>query len=618
MSEASEFVFDPQRYPTSPGVYLMRGAKGEVLYVGKARSLRARLRTYFSSRGDGRAHIRFLMPRVTALEIVVTDTEKEALILENTLIKKHRPRYNLTLRDDKTYISLRLDPREEFPGLQIVRKVMRDGASYFGPFASAQAVRQTLKEVYRIFPLRHYPWKSCQRRLRPCLFFQIGQCSAPCHGKISRADYGELVQGVMALLSGREADVVALLRQEMTQAAEAFRYEEAARVRDQIRAIEQTVERQKVVDPGGGDSDIVGLHREGGELEVAILFVRQGKLVGQRTYPLEWRLDDAALLVNFLQQFYARDVLIPKEILIPFQCEDLDVLEEWLTERAGRKVRLLVPQRGERLRLVQLAERNAAEAFRQRGSRRESKLAILEEIQQVLKLSRLPRRMECFDISHVQGRAAVGSMAVVVEGEAVPAAYRSYHLRTVEGNDDYASLYEVLTRRLQRGLREDDLPDFILIDGGRGQLAVLCRVLDELHLADRVEAAGMAKSRVQRRVRSERVERSEERFFLPQRSNPVVMRQGSPALFLLERLRDEAHRFAVTRHRKRREKESLLSSLDAIPGIGPSRRRLLLRHFGSLKAIREADLETLCALPGLPEHVARRLYQELKATPSLS
>lgn len=603
---------DPKKFPTLPGVYLMQGEKGEILYVGKAKNLRSRLRSYFSAEGDGRAHIRFLMNRVREIETIVTDTEKEALILENTLIKKHRPRYNIQLRDDKTYVSIRLDPREEFPALQVVRKVQRDGALYFGPYSSGSAVRETLKEIYRLFPLRHYPIETCRRRGRPCLFYQIGQCSAPCYGRIDRQGYGELVKGVMALLSGQESEVLTLLRMRMSEAATAMRFEEAATLRDQIRAIEQTVERQKVVEAGGGDQDVVGIHREGGEVEVSVLFIRQGKLIGRRNFTLEWRLDEAELLSSFLQQFYGREVFVPDQVLLPFPLEDADTLGEWLSERKGRKSAVLAPRRGEKLRLVELAARNAAESFRERGSRREAREAVLAEIAERLLLARLPRRMECFDISNVQGRQSVGSMAVLLDGEPASGEYRHFRIRTVEGADDYASLGEVLRRRLVRGMAEKNLPDFILIDGGKGQLAVLSAVLEDLGLVDAIDAAGIAKSRILANMRGKVVEKSEERFFLPGRKNPVLLRQGSPALFLLERLRDEAHRFAITRHRKLRGKAALHSAIDDVPGVGPSRRRALLKHFGSLRTLREASLEDLLAVPGLPESVARAVYASLR------
>jgi excinuclease ABC subunit C len=603
-------AIDPGKFPTTAGVYLMKGEDGAVLYVGKARNLRNRLRTYFAA-GDGRPQIRFLMNRVRQVETIVTDTEKEALLLENTLIKKYRPRYNIQLRDDKTYVSVRLDPQEPFPALQVVRQVKKDGALYFGPYASSSAVRETLKEIYRIFPLRHYPLATCRRRRRPCLFHQIGQCSAPCHDRISKADYQQLVRGATALLAGRESEVLELLRRRMREAAAAFRYEEAARLRDQIAAIGQTVEKQKVADTGGGDVDVLGLHREGGEVEMALLFVRQGKLIGRRSYLLEWQLEEDELVASFLQQYYGRDVFIPDRLLLPFLPEGAATVAEWLSERKGKKVALTAPQRGDKMLLVEMAARNAAESYRERGSRREAREVVLAELQERLQLARLPRRMECFDISTVQGTASVGSMAVALDGEPVPAEYRHFRIRTVDGADDFASLYEILKRRLARGLAEAALPDFILIDGGKGQLSVLTAVLDDLGLAERIDAAGIAKSRVLANVRGKAVEKSEERFFLPGRKNPVLLRQGSPALFMLERLRNEAHRFAITYHRKLRGRTVIRSTLTDIPGVGPARRRLLLDHFGSLKGARGATLAELEATPGLPKETARRVYAAL-------
>ncbi|MEZ4599908.1 MAG: excinuclease ABC subunit UvrC [Syntrophotaleaceae bacterium] len=600
---------DLKKFPVTPGVYLMKDAQGEILYVGKAKQLRNRLRGYFSAAGDGRNHIRFLMNRVSSIDTIVTDTEKEALILENTLIKKYRPRYNINLRDDKTYVSLRLDPREKFPTFQIVRKVRKDGARYFGPFSSAAAVRETLKFIYRIFPLRHHPFETCRRRNRPCLYYQIGQCSAPCQGLIDAGEYQSLVDGAVALLTGKEREVLEDLRQRMSRAAENLDFEDAARLRDQIRAIEETVERQKVVAADGGDQDVVGLHREGGEVELAILFVREGKVIGRRNYNLEWRLAEEELLSSFLQEFYGREVVIPERLLLPLPIDDADTISEWLTDRKGRKVRVLVSERGAGRQLVDLACRNAQESFRERGSRREARQEVLRDIAGRLHLNRFPQRIECFDISNVQGRFSVGSMAVLSDGEPDKGAYRHFRVRTVEGADDFASLYEVLKRRLKRGIEEELLPDLILIDGGKGQLSVLTAVLGEMDLRGRIDAVGIAKSRVRANVRGHGVERSEERFFLPGRKNPVLLRQGSPALFMLERLRDEAHRFAITHHRKLRNRVTLHSVLEEIPGIGEQRRKALLGHFGSLKKIRQASLEELEGMPGLPRALARRIFE---------
>jgi len=599
--------FDPAKYSTLPGVYLMRGEEDVVLYVGKAKNLRARLRNYFSATGDSRPQIRFLVERIRHIETIVTDTEKEALILENTLIKRYRPRYNIHLRDDKTYLSIRLDPREEFPALQVVRKVQRDGALYFGPYSSSLAVRETLKEIHRIFPLRHYPLATCRRRGRPCLFYQIGQCSAPCDGRINHSDYARLVCGAVALLSGKEREVLDMLKGKMVTAANEMRYEEAARLRDQIKSIEETVEKQKVVDPDGEDLDVVGFHREGGEVETSILFIRKGKLIGRRSFPLEWRLDEAELLSSFLQEFYGRDIFIPKRVLLPFLPGDEETLADWLSEKKGKRVEIAAPLRGEKKRLVDMAQRNAVESFRERGAAAEGREKVLEGIRNTLHLSKSPRRMECFDISNVGGALSVGSMAVFTDGGADRQSYRRFRIRTVEGADDYASLREVLLRRLERAKGEDLFPDLILIDGGKGQLAVLSSVLDELGLSGEIDIAGIAKSRVIANMKGKAVEKSEERFFRPGRKNPILLRKGSPELFVLERLRDEAHRFAIEYHRKVRGKASLASRLDEIPGVGPARRKVLLKHFGSMKKIRDASVEELSAVPGISKRVAETI-----------
>jgi excinuclease ABC subunit C len=601
--------FDLRRQPTSSGVYLMKDDAGEILYVGKAKNLRARLRSYMQAHRDSRPQIKFLMERTRAIETIVTDTEKEALILENTLIKKHRPRYNIHLRDDKTFVSVRINLRDEFPMLEVVRQVRQDGARYFGPFASSSALRKALKEIYRIFPLRHYPPAKCRQRGRPCLFHQIGQCSAPCHGYISAAEYRKLVDGVIAFLEGRQEEVVDLLNERMAAAARQQKYEEAALLRDQIRAIEKTVEEQKSVRYKVVDQDVVGIFRQGGEVEFAMLFYRQGKLTARRNYNLNWQLDESELLAEFLGQFYGRDVPIPDEVILPLDVEGMSSLAEWLADRRGRKVKLVVPQRGERRHLLELANRNAREAWQERGSRDEARRKVLDEVRQRLHLQRSPQRIDCFDISTIQGQATVASMAVVLDGEPAPAEYRHYRVKTVTGTDDYAALGEVLRRRLQRGQAEGTLPDFILIDGGRGQLGVLSLVLAELGLSETIDVAGIAKSRVKSNVRGRVVERSEERFFLPGRKNPITLRRGSAALFLLERLRDEAHRFAITHHRKVRGKEQLKSSLSDIQGVGPRRQKALLKHFGSLKKIKAASLDDLIEMPGLPARIAQEIYQ---------
>ena len=608
MSQKQQFV--PQDYPTLPGVYLMKGEDGVILYVGKARNLRARLRCYLRPEQDSRPQIRFLMERTVTIETIVTDTEKEALILENTLIKAHRPRYNISLRDDKTYVSLRIDLREPYPGLRIVRQVAADGALYFGPFSSSTAVKETLKQLYRIFPLRRLSKEYCARRQRPCLYFQIGQCSGPCHGKISQEDYAELVRGAIALLSGREDDVLKLLQGQMRAAAQAMRFEEAALLRDRMAAIKETVERQKVVEHGGGDLDVFGLWGDGRECAIVVLIIRRGRLLDRRSYRLPSVLEEEELLAMAVQQFYAQSNTPPPLILLPSPCPTSGVLGEWLGEKRGGRVRLLVPQRGDKREMVDLALQNAREHFGEKGPA-EVAVATLEEIAARLGLQKVPARMECFDISNMQGGSVVGSMVVFIDGQPAKEAYRRYEVTTLDGHaDDYAALNEVLGRRLDRARQENLFPDLILVDGGRGQLGILSELIAAKGLDAATEIASIAKARREKVAGSETL-RSQERFFRPGVLAPVLFPPGSAALHMLQRLRDEAHRFAITYHRKKRKARLLASQLEAIPGVGPKTRLDLLRHFGSLRQLRAATVEELAAVPGLGAKSAQRIHEEL-------
>ncbi|MBI5655877.1 MAG: excinuclease ABC subunit UvrC [Geobacter sp.] len=593
---------------TAPGVYLMKGAQGTILYVGKARNLRQRVRSYFGPSRDSRYQIRFLLEQVTDLETIVTDTEKEALILENTLIKQHRPKYNINLRDDKTYFSLRLNSAEEFPRLTVVRKVAKDGADYFGPYASASAARAVVKQLYRLFPLRHYPLETCRRRRRPCLFYQIRQCSAPCHGLISRDEYQRLVDGVALFLSGRSRDLVKSFQQSMAEAAAGQRYEEAARYRDLLRDIQITLERQKMV-TRGGDLDAVGLHSEQSLLVVVLLFIRGGTVTGSRSYHFSWELDLAEAVASFLAEYYSQEVTIPDEVLLPLALPEGGGLAELLSERRGRKVLLTTPRRGIKSELVELAAKNASTAAQEylRGS--EDAHAILEELASRLHLSRLPHRIECYDISNFQGGHAVGSRVTFVGGKPDTSLYRRYRIRTVAQSDDFAMLDEVLSRRI-RGSDEDPLPDLIIVDGGLGQLNILIHLLESLGISG-IEAAGLAKSRVRPAPGQTDVVRSAERVFRPGRKNPIVLRQNSPPLLLLARIRDEAHRFAVSYHKKLRERENSRSLLQEVPGVGPKLSRVLLRHFGSLAEVRSATIEQISAVSGITRTVAEAVSDAL-------
>jgi len=600
-----------QQLPASPGVYLMLDACGTIIYIGKARSLRQRVRSYFSASRDSRYHVKFLVARVADIEVLLTDTEKEALLLENTLIKQHHPRYNLDLKDDKTYFSLRLDPREEFPRFTLVRKMPRDGARYFGPYASASAAREVMRQLIRIFPLRHYPLAACMARKRPCLYHQIGQCSAPCQGLITKKDYSDLVESAMLFLDGKGRQLVDEFKRRMTDAAEGMFYEEAARWRNLLRSIQVTVEKQKVV-MRGGDSDVVGFHRVENRIELAILFIRSGVLSGSRLFSVGWELDNADGVSAFLQQYYTTGVFIPEDILLPLQIEDLAVLVELLEELKGGKVSIVSPQRGTKRELIELACKNAESAVRERDEAAASLATTLGELRQRLHLTRLPMRMECYDISNIQGRFSVGSGVAFSGGKPDKKEYRRYRIRTVEGQDDFAMLREVFLRRFRDdNIKKNGFPDLVVVDGGVGQLNAALEIVNELGLADRFDLVSLAKSRTIREVASENVRKSDERVFLPGRKNPVVLRQNSAPLLLLAAIRDEAHRFAIEYHRKLRGKEGIASGIDKIPGIGPKRRTALLKKFGSLQRLKDGSIEEIAAVDGMNRVTAEKLYERL-------
>jgi len=596
-------------FPASPGVYIMRNAAGGVLYVGKAKSLRARVRAYLAPARDGRYQIPFLMARVADIDYIVTDTEKEALILENTLIKQHRPRYNINLRDDKTYFSLRMDPTEEFPRLAIIRKVTADGARYFGPYSSASAARDVLKHLYRLFPLRHYPLETCRRRGRPCLYYQLRQCSAPCLGLISREEYAALAEGAALFLEGKSRDLMKTLKKRMAEAAAAENYEEAARFRDLISSVEVTLEKQKMV-IASGDLDALGFARRGNRLEAAILFIRGGSLIGGRNFSFDWEMDDAEGISSFLNEYYNREVYIPAEVLLPVRIPEPEALEELLSERKGKRIAIVLPHRGTKAELVRLAVKNAESAAEENRRTREGTEAALAELQQRLHLANLPRRIECYDISNIQGRHAVGSRVAFQDGRPDKKGYRRYRIRGISQADDYGMMREVLSRRIAGSGKDTPLPDLILVDGGPGQLNVLTSVLGDLGVTG-PDAASLAKSRVESGAAQDDIRRSDERVFLPGRKNPVVLRQNSAPLLLLARIRDEAHRFAVSYHTKLRTRESLAPTIEKIPGIGEKRWKALLKHFGSLKRVREANVEELAGVPGISRRIAEALREHL-------
>jgi excinuclease ABC subunit C len=601
--------------PPRPGVYLLRDAHDKVLYVGKAKSLRSRVRSYFRG-GDERAQVQFLVGRTARFETLVTRNEKEALILENNLIKQYKPRYNIRLKDDKSYVSVKIDEHHEWPRLIVTRKITRDGSRYLGPFSSAWSVRETLDTIRKIFPIRNCSDTVFRNRARPCIEYQIKRCPGPCCLPVDRAEYEGNVARTVELLEGKNQQLVKTLTARMTAASEALRFEEAGRIRDQLRAIETTVQHQQAVAHWGRDQDVFGLYREGGFVEIQVLFVRAGKLTGNQAYTFDdLELGDDDILAAVLTQFYQGDRPIPDCVVLPLALEDAEVRAEYLGDRKGRQVEILCPQRGAKLRLVEMAMENARHSFAERRDQGAQRERMLEELRQRLQLRSAPKRIECFDISNIQGNLSVASMVTFDEGEPCPARYRRYRIRTVEGSDDFASMYEVLERRYRRAKEENDFPDLLMVDGGKGQLNVAVEVLRALEI-DGVDVIGLAKMRVERDAHAPEVLRSDERVFLPNRKNPVVLRRNSTALFLLQRVRDEAHRFAITYHRELRRRERLRSGLEDIAGVGPERRRVLLRHFGSLKRLRAASEVEIAAVPGISTRLAAEIHSRLAASPA--
>lgn len=598
--------------PARPGVYLLKDNTDKVMYVGKAKNLRARLRQYL--RGDDeRSQMQFLLPKIASVETLVTTNDKEALILENNLIKQYKPRYNIRLKDDKSYVSVKVTLQDPWPRILVTRRIVKDGSRYFGPYDSAASVRETLDTIRKVIPLRTCPDAVFRNRSRPCLEYQIKRCLAPCCLPVDPEQYQRHLREAMLLLEGKSQQLLRQLRAEMEQAANELRFEDAARLRDRIRAIERTQERQQVSAYHRGDLDVWGVYREGGFLEAVVLFLRQGKLTSHQRYSLaDLEFADRDILSMLLQQFYQGERFIPDEILVPIELDDSDTLAEWLSERKQQRVSIVHPQRGDKMRLLQMAHENALQSFRQRQDASDQRQRMCAELQRVLHLQRFPHRIECFDISNVQGRFAVGSQVTFVDGQPDKDLYRRYRIKTVDQADDFAMLAEVLQRRFARASEEGIYPDLIVIDGGKGQLNAALQVLRDLGI-DHVEAIGLAKDRVQRAPHASEIRHSEERVFLPGRKNPVVLRRHSNALFLLQRVRDEAHRFAITYHRKLRTRERLRSWLDAIPGVGAVRRRRLLRHFGSVRRMCSATVEELLSVPGISRPVAERIAATLCA-----
>jgi excinuclease ABC subunit C len=594
----------------------MRDERGKVIYVGKAKDLRGRVRAYFHS-PDGRCQVEFLVRRVADIETLVTSSDKEALILENNLIKQYKPRYNIRLKDDKSYLSIKVTTQHAWPRIFTTRKIVKDGNRYFGPFSSAVAARETLDIIEKHFLLRNCTEHNFKNRSRPCLQYQIKRCLAPCVLPVSQEEYRERVRQAILFIEGKQSELLAELKHRMAAKSEALEFEAAAKIRDQIQAVEKTLEKQRMVAHWGSDQDVFGLYREGGFIEVQVLFVRQGKLTGSQSYSLEdLEFPDGEVMGALLTQFYQGHRFIPDEILLPVELEDSEVREEYLRENKGKRVSIFSPQRGDKRELVDMARENARQSFSERHDQEKARERMLQELQLKLRLKNYPQRIECFDISMLHGAHAVGSMVTFVNGEPDKARYRHYRIRSIDassGGDDFGMMLEVLKRRFTRGKSEEDLPDLVVVDGGKGQLAMALAAMAEVGVKG-VEAVGLAKMRVQSAPRSADIERSEERVFLPGQSNPVILKRNSNALFLLQRVRDEAHRFAITHHKKLRTRQTLFSALDGIPGIGGARKRALLRAFGSIKRIEAATLEELLKVPSMNEKTAREILQSLRTS----
>jgi len=593
--------------PTSSGVYLFKDDKGKVLYVGKAKNLRARVRQYLAGQ-DERFMVRFLVAQAQDVEVVLTDSEKDALILENTLIKRHNPRYNVKLRDDKNFLHLRLHPRASWPRYTLVRQIRDDGSRTFGPYSSAQRARRTLDFVHRTFQLRTCTDAVLKSRKRPCMLHQMGRCVAPCvDGYTTPQAYGELVRDSMLFLDGRNNEVLERLRRRMTAAAEREDFEEAARLRDLLQTVTRTLERQRVVDRALGDRDVWGVFQELDRGVAVVVPVRAGMMLEPAALPFEGLLEELPELLSSLLNTWYGDGTIPPEILVPTLPADADALAELLTEAAGRRVRLHQPQRGDKVRLLRLAERNARDRYQRAHARSERLGRALVELRDLLALPGIPSRIECFDNSNFQGDHPVSSQVVFLDGEPAKKEYRTYKIRTVVGSDDYATMAEVLGRRFRRATEEGLFPDLLVVDGGKGQLNVALRVLEELGLSEQ-PVIGLAKPRTEKkRGDPDPVDK----LIVPGRAEPIRLPDHHPTLNLLRHLRDESHRFAIRFHRQVRRKSTLQSVLEEIPGVGPARRVALLRHFGSARALAGATVIELTQVPGIGRTTAQQIRHAL-------
>ncbi|HEY2745320.1 MAG TPA: excinuclease ABC subunit UvrC [Polyangia bacterium] len=606
------------RVSTEPGVYLMKDRKGRIIYVGKATNLKARVRSYFNQT-DTRDFVPLLGRILGDIETVIVNNEKEALLLENTLIKQHQPRFNVKLADDKNFLVLRLDPKARFPRLEVTRRIGTDGAKYFGPYHSATSCRATLAVVNRHFKLRTCTDHVLHSRKRPCLQYQIKRCDAPCVFPVTDEEYGKQVQDVALFLDGKDDELLRRLDTRMKEAARDERYEIAGAVRDQVKALERTLEEQRVVSSDFRDQDVFGFYREGEFVEMVVLSIRNGKLLGRRNFSLKGQeFPTQEILSSFVSLYYDLGAFIPDEVLLPEAVDDAKTKSEWLTEKRGerRGVEVMAPQRGQRHDLITLAQKNAASSFVTRRDKSRDAEAALEKLQQRMSLKRLPRRIECFDISHIQGTATVASMVVFLDGEPAKSEYRTFKVKSAT-NDDFASMYEVLSRRFRRSKSAEAkagepkkgwvTPDLLVIDGGKGQLGTAVAALRDAQIdigMNGMDVCALAKER-----EDEKGDKQPDRVFRMNAKDPMKLRPNSAEMLMLARIRDEAHRFAVTFHKKLRRRRTLRSALEDVPGVGQKRKRELLKHFGSLKKVRAATVEELLQAPGMSRAAAEAVVR---------
>ena len=596
--------------PRSPGAYLMKDARGKIIYVGKANDLKSRIGSYFTGK-DTRPMAPFLMSRVKDIEFITTATEKEALILENNLIKQHRPRYNVILRDDKTYYHLTIDPAEKFPRLQLVRKRLNNAALYFGPYPSGLAAKETLRFVQQVFPLRTCRNRDFKLRSRPCLEHQIGRCLAPCKGLIDEASYRKLVENTVSFLQGRRRSLITEIKAQMEEAAQNLNFEEAVRLRDRIGALEHALEKQNVDWAGTKDQDVLGVYAHEDVYQLCVLFVRAGKLLGSKSFvPVKMKMELPEIISSCLTQYYDGGANIPDEIIIPCPLPDEAVIAEWLTDKKEKKVVLTIPARGTKNALLDMAVANARNLWESGQKKEEQKTAAMKILQEKLSLAKLPRRIECYDISNISGKHAVGSMVVLQDGEPDKSSYRRFRIKTVSESDDYAMMYEVLSRRFAYS---ENLPDLVVVDGGKGQLNVALSVLKDLKV--KLDVVGLAKE--ERTIISgsgiikKKDRKSEDRVYLPRRKDAIYLSAWPPALRMLQQVRDEAHRFALSYHHQLKQNNDLHSMLDEIPDIGEARKKMLLVHFGSALQVKNATIEELQKVPGIGKELAEKIYTVL-------